>query len=421
MSRTAIIGGAMAPALSLAQQSKKYRTVTIGTGWWGKVLNQMAMKSGRVNITGVCDVDPAMSAEAYAEVEKMSGQQPKKYMDYREMLQKEKPEIVIVATPDHWHALNAIAALDAGAHVYLEKPIGHTFYEGRAIVNAARKAGTVCQVDLHRRVTPHGVTGMKFLRDGGAGQIGMIRAFVTINQGRSTPLPDTDPPKGMDWDMWCGPAPYRPFNRGLHDKAWRQHLDYGNGVLADWVHWLDQIMWFQKEQYPKAISSMGGQYIVHDGSDAPDTQSVQWQFDDVTAVWEHHRYAGNLQEKHRIGIYFFGSKGVFHMGWGDGWTFYPSAKGEPTIHEDATLHKPGGQNVPELWANFIECVDTGKKPICDVEWGHRSTAIALLGMVSQKVGRSIAWDGAKEEIIGDPEASKLLRRDYRAPWKYPAA
>ena len=151
VSRTAMIGGAMAPALSLAQQSKKYRTVTIGTGWWGKVLNQMAMKSGRVNITGVCDVDPAMSDEAYAEVEKMSGQKPKKYMDYREMLQKEKPEVVIVATPDHWHALNAIAALDAGAHVYLEKPIGHTFYEGRAIVNAARKAGTVCQVDLHRR------------------------------------------------------------------------------------------------------------------------------------------------------------------------------------------------------------------------------------------------------------------------------
>src|SRR5262249_49425284 len=153
---------------------------------------------------------------------------PKRYKDYRDVLAKEKPEIVIVGTPDHWHPLVTIDAVKAGAHVYVEKPVGHTIYEGRAMVKAARDAGKVVQVGTHRRISPHNVSGMKFLKDGKAGKIGMVRAFVHYPGGAGSRTADSDPPKGLDWDMWCGPAPLRKYNKEIHPKGFRNFLDYAN-------------------------------------------------------------------------------------------------------------------------------------------------------------------------------------------------
>jgi predicted dehydrogenase len=361
-----------------------------------------------------------MVDEAAAEAQKLAGMNPKKYKDYRELLAKEKPEVVIIGTPDHWHPLVAIAAAKAGAHVYVEKPIGHTLLEGRAMVKAARAAGIVMQVGLHRRAAPHGVEAMKLLKEEKlAGKIGMAHAFVTAGSRLDQKFPDEEPPKGLDWDMWCGPAPYRPFNKALHPLRWRNFLDYANGQLGDWVHWVDQIQWYSGEQTPKVISSTGGKYVTESDADAPDTQVVQWKFDDFTAVWEHRTYAGSGEAKSPTGVYFYGKKGVFHLGWSDGWTWYPSDKNEQGRHRDPLLHKPGAQNIPELWADFVECIKTGRKPIADIELGHRSTSMAMLGMISYKLGRSIRWDGEKEQVIGDAEANKMLRREYRKPWKYP--
>lgn len=420
LSTSALTLAGSAPAIHGAQKAGNYRAATIGTGWFGKVITDMAMQSGAVDIVAVCDVDPKMTQEAVDLVQKGTGNTPRRYTDYRDLLKKEKPEIVIIATPDHWHPLITIDALRAGAHVYVEKPISHTLEEGRAMVKAARESGRVVQVDLHRRVTPHGISAMKFLKEGRAGKIGMVRAFVDAGNRLEEKFPDEEPPAGMDWNMWCGPAPYRPFNKSLHPLRWRNFLDYGNGQLADWVHWPDQVLWWAEEKYPKKISSIGGKWVNQSIADAPDTQSVQWQFETFTCVWEHRTYAGKGGEKHDIGVYFYGTKGVLHLGWSDGWTFYPVDSKEPTLHEDAKLHVPGGHNIPELWANFIDCVKTGRRPICDIEVGHRSTSMALLGMIAYKVGHTIEWDGEKEQIVGDAAANKLLRRTYRAPWKYPS-
>lgn len=407
--------------LAQAQGNRPFRIALIGSGWWGMNILREAMAAQRGPVVALCDADTNLLSSNAAEVEKLSGNKPNVYKDFREMLDKEKPEIVIVATPDHWHALNAIAALKAGAHVYLEKPICHTINEGKAIVKAAKDTGKIVQVGTHRRASPHCASAQQFLREGKAGKIGTVRAFVHYGGGAGQKQNPTDPPANLDWDAYCGPAALMPYYRGIHQRGWRNYLNFSNGQLGDWgIHWLDQILWWSTENAPRRVYSTMARHIRADHTDAPDTQIATYEFENFTATWEHRLYAANEAEKHNIGCYFYGTKGTLHLGWLDGWTFYPASKNEPAIHEDAKLNKPDEQNIKELWANFLDAIDNNKQPISNLESGHRATTMALLGMLSAKAGRSLNWDGAKEEIIGDEEASKLLSRPYRRPWVYPS-
>lgn len=418
----------------LNAQPAKYRTALIGTGWWGINILREAMAAGQSKVVALCDVDENQLNRAVAEVQKLSGDQPKLYRDYRELLQKEKPEIVIVGTPDHWHSLIMIAAVSAGAHVYVEKPIGHTVKEGRAMVNAARSTGKVVQVGTHRRISPHNLSGREFIQSGKLGRIGMVRAFVHYGGGPEQPEKNTEPPKGLDWEMWCGPAPLRPFNKKIHPKGFRNFLDYANGTLGDWgIHWIDQILWITGEKYPRKIFSTGGRPIKGPAvstkeaqtTDAPDHQVAVFEFEQFTVSWEHRQFAANNAEKsdprQPVGCYFYGTNGTFHMGWLDGWTFYPTDPKGQIIHQDAQLHQPDEQNIRELWADFLDAIRNRRKPVSDIEQIHYSTNVSLLGMLSYKLGRSIEWDGAKETVIGDAEANKHLSRKYRGSWEYPKA
>ena len=407
-----------------APRATKYRTALIGSGWWGMNILRAAIAAGQSKVVAICDVDQSQVGKAAAEVEKLNGDKPKQYNDFRELLATEKPEIVIVATPDHWHPLICIAAVQAGAHVYVEKPISHTINEGKAMVAAARKTGKVVQVGTHRRVSPHNISGRDFIRSGKAGKIGMVRTFVHYGGGPGQVTPDSEAPKGLDWDMWCGPAPLRPFNTKMHPRGFRQYLDYANGTLGDWgIHWLDQLLWIMEEKYPRKVFSAGGRAIKTDNTDAPDHQVAVYEFENFTATWEHRQFAGNNAEKthpqQAVGCYFYGTEGTFHMGWLDGWTFYPTDSKKPVIHEDAKLDLPDQQNIANLWADFLDSIDKKRTPVCDIEIGHRSSNMALLGMLSMKAGRSIEWDGEKGIIKNDPEANKLLERAYRKGWEYP--
>jgi predicted dehydrogenase len=409
------------PIMPPLSKAKKYTTALIGSGWWGMNILKSAIEAGESKVVAMCDVDENYLKPATAEVTKLNGDRPKMYRDFRELLAKEKPEIVIVATPDHWHPLITIAAVQSGAHVYVEKPIGHTVKEGRSMVQAARANNRIVQVGTHRRVSPHNVSGMEFLKSGKAGKIGMVRAFVHYGGGPGEVTPDSEPPKGLDWDMWCGPAPLRPYNAKIHPKGFRNFLDYANGTLGDWgIHWMDQVLWWTEEKYPKKIFSTGGRAIKQDNTDAPDHQVASYEFEDFTVVWEHRQFAGNNAEKgENVGCYFYGTEGTFHMGWQDGWRFYPANKNKEVLHEPAKLNKPDEQNIAQLWADFMQSIKTNRLPVSDIEIGHRSTNVSLLGMLSYKLGRSIEWDGEKEIILNDPEANKLLSRPYRGPWEYP--
>jgi predicted dehydrogenase len=419
-SATSLAFSALPILPALSHQAKQYKTALVGSGWWGTNILRCAIQAGESKVVALCDVDENQLKKCREEVGKLTADQPKIYRDYREMLAKEKPEIVIVATPDHWHALCCIAAIESGADVYVEKPISHTLMEGRAMVNAARKHGRIVQVGTHRRVSPHNISGMDFLKSGKAGKIGMIRAFVHYGGGVGEKLPEIEPPKGLDWDFWCGPAPLHTYNASIHPRGFRQYMDFANGQLGDWgIHWIDQVLWWTEEKYPKQIYSTGGRAIKKDNTDSPDHQVAVWKFEDFTLEWEHRMFAANEAEKSNVGCYFYGTEGTFHMGWQDGWTFYPSSKNKQIIHEDPKLNKPDDQNIKELWADFLGSIKSRKTPVCDIEIGHRSSNVALLGNLSMKLGRSINWDGQKEIILNDPEANKLLRRDYRGAWVYP--
>lgn len=411
------------PSVHADSKAKKYRTALVGSGWWGMNILSAALKSGTAEAVALVDVDQRQLAPALKKVAQMTNATPKTYGDYREMLEEQKPEIVICATPDHWHPLITIDAVKSGAHVYVEKPVSHTILEGAAMLNAARAADRKVQVGTHRRVSPANKAAMEFLHNGGAGKIGMIRAFVHYQGGPGEKTPDAEVPEGLDWNMWCGPAPLVPFNPKMHPRGFRSFLDYATGQLGDWgVHWMDQVNWWNKDaEMPKMVASTGGRFIKRDNTDAPDTQNVVFQFNDFTLEWEHRQYAGNGPEHHNVGCYFYGTKGVLHLGWIEGATFYPGRdiNAEPTWRSEAKLHSPDQQNIPELWTDFIDSIQSDRLPVCDIEKGFRSTVFSLLGMLSLKIGRGINWDHENLKCLGDEEATKLLKREYRAPFVYP--
>jgi predicted dehydrogenase len=408
------------PNIILAKRHKVYSVALVGSGWWGMNILTTAIASGTVKVVTLCDVDQRQLDAANQKIKGLSSDTPKLHKDYREMLNSEKPEIVIVATPDHWHALPVIEALKAGCHVYMEKPIGHTINEGKAIITAQQRYGGVVEVGLHRHVGPHNVAGIEFLRSGKAGDIKVVQAVVHYDYRERHTRPDEEVPAGLDWDMYCGPAPLHNYNPGIHPRGFRSYLDFTNGTCADWgVHWFDQILWWSEEKHPRTIYSTGGVFDKDSQADAPDWQNITFKFDSFTCEWEHRRIGSTDSEKHNIGVFFHGTKGTFHMGWMDGWTFYPNTRGGQEVHMDHTLHKPDDQNIPELWNDFIQAIEKGTKPAADIVNSHYATNMSLLGMLSYKLGRSVKWDGGKQRVTGDPEAEKLMSRAYREPWEYP--
>ena len=409
------------PLLSAVNVEVKYKLALIGCGWWGNNILSEALAYGQIKKVALCDVDQSALNKTAERVKKLTGNKAKKYQDYRELIATEKPDIAIIGSPDHWHALQAIEAIQSGAHVYLEKPIAHTINEGKAILKAARLYERVVQIGTHRRVSPHNIEAMEFLRSGKMGQISSVKCFVNYGGGPGKRMPDEEAPKGLDWDFWCGPAPYRPYNKRIHPKGFRHFLDYANGQIGDWgIHWFDQVLWWTEEKYPKSIYSTGGRFVKKDNTDAPDTQYALYEFESFTMHWESKLAAKNANEAGNVGCYFYGTEGTLHLGWLDGWTFYPSKKGGSKIQRPAQLHEPDQQNIKELWADFIKAIETKARPVCDIEHGYLATNISLLGMVSYKLGRSIKWDGENGQIIGDLEANKLLSREYRGDWEYPS-
>lgn len=419
-SSVGILGALVHPYI-VKKQTSKYNTVLIGSGWWGTNILREGIRSGEIKITALCDVDESQLKKCKEEVDKLCSDNPKLYKDFRECIEKEKPEIVINATPDHWHALIAIHAMNNGAHVFLEKPISHTVLEGAAILKAARNNKRVCIVDFHRRYSPHNVSGIEFLRSGKAGKIKEVKAFVQYNWGPGKWEEQPTVPQGLDWDMYCGPAALATYNPAMHPRGWRHYRNFANGQIGDWgPHWFDQILWWSEEKAPKSVYSAWTTGDRESRSDTPTTQTAVYNFESFVVTWDHTVFNSHKEKKsENVGVYFHGTEGTFHMGWIQGWTFYPNNQNKEIIHEDARLDQPDGQNIKLVWQDFLQCIKTNKLPHADIAMGRNATNMALLGMVSAQTGRSITWDDASNTIKGDKEANALLSRKYRGNWKYP--
>jgi predicted dehydrogenase len=420
--------------LAVAQADEPRRNLragVIGTGWYGMVdcrhlLNE---SNGTVEVVSLCDVDRNQVNAAADEIERRTRRRPQTFGDFREMLRPRNLDIVIIGTPDHWHALTAIAAMEAGADVYVEKPICHTYLEGKAMVRTARRLNRVVQVNTQRRSTPHIVSAREFIRAGNLGRVGVARAFCYYRMRGNQNPPDRDPPEGMNWDFYCGPSPLVPFNPLMHPKGWRKFNEFSNGILGDMgVHMLDVVRWCLDIRYPRRVSSTGGIFVERQGkANITDTQTVTYDYGDKTVIWEHRTYGRADEPQAGWGVNFYGDRGTLQVTL-DYWEFRPNS-GRPRREEARTEQSPNRELEPDNivpagrahMRNFLDCVRSRQRPVADIEEGHISTALCLLGNASQRLGRSITWDAEHDRCVGDDEANAQLRRQYRAPWVYPEA
>ena len=420
-------------AAALAEEKPK-RVGVIGCGWYGKCDLFRLIQVAPVEVVSLCDVDKKMLAEAAGLVSgrQASKKTPRIYGDYREMLKEKDLDIVLVATPDHWHSLAMIAALKAGADVYVQKPISVDIVEGQAMLAAARKYKRVVQVGMQRRSTPHLIEARENIV--AAGKLGKI-AYVDIccyTRPRRGNPPDTAPPENLDYEMWTGPAPMRPYNALVHPGQWRAFMEYGNGTVGDMcIHMYDMVRWMMGLGWPKRVSSSGGILIDVGGkANISDTQTATFDFDDVKVVWTHRHWGQAPDPKYTWAATFYGDKGMLKAGL-MGYDFTPD-KGEP-IHRDVTYELeqyPEDKTEPRLekhvapairkhMRDFLANIASRGKPVSDIEQGYISTSSCILANLAMKTGRTLTWDAEKQRIASDEEANRLLQRPYRQPWIHP--
>jgi len=382
------------------------------------------LKQPNIECVALCDVDRNVLEKRAAEVEKIQGKKPILYDDFRKLIDNKDIDAVINGTPDHWHALVAINAMEAGKALYTEKPLANSIQECNLMVAAQKRYNSVVQVGQWQRSDPHWKAAVEYLHAGSIGRIRSVRAWSYVGWKGSIPvLPDAEVPAGVDYDFWLGPAPKRPFNQNRFHFTFRWYWDYAGGLLADWgVHLLDYALFGMNQYVPKSVMATGGKYAFPDDAmETPDTCMAVYDFGDFGVLWDH-----------TIGIYGanYGNRGhgvAFVGEWGtlvvdrNGWEVIPettstSAKKDFKL---VPLQKGTGQGLDLHVANFLDCIKTKNKPNCDIEIGAHIARISHLGNISYRLGRKVFWDPIKQEFINDAEANQLVQAHYRAPWQLP--
>jgi predicted dehydrogenase len=421
-------------AAEFADQKK--RVGLIGTGWYGKCDLFRLLQVAPVEVVSLCDVDKGMLSDAADMVatRQVSKKRPRTYGDYREMLKEKDLDLVLIATPDHWHALPMIAACQAGLDIYCQKPIGVDVVECQAMLAAARKYQRVVQIGTQRRSTPHLMEAREnIVKAGQLGKVGLVEICCYYHMRARENPPDTTPPESLDYEMWTGPAPMRPYNKLVHPRSWRAFMEYGNGIVGDMcIHMFDMVRWMMDLGWPLRISSNGG-ILVDKASKAniSDTQTATFDYGDLQVVWTHRSYGSAPDPKYPWAAIFYGDKGTLKASVMS-YDFVPQGKGAP-IHKDVTFELeeyPEDKTEKDLerhvapairghMKDLLRCVASRNKPVADIEQGYISSASSILANVSMQLGRTLAWDPQKGEVKGDEEANRLLRRAYRAPWVHP--
>jgi predicted dehydrogenase len=430
------VGGAAAwsalhPAIRTSQAalvpaSEKVNVALIGCGGMGTYNLEDFMRADEVRVAALCDVDDEHLNQTADKVEKKYGSRPKTTKDYREVLDDKSIDAVIIGTPDHWHAIPFVAACLAGKDVYCEKPVSHNILEGRAMVNAARRYKRVNQIGTQQRSGEHFQKAVKLVQDGKLGRVSLTRTWNFENEsphgmGRLADQPRA--PEGVDYDRWLGPAPVRPFNPRRFHGTFRWFFDYAAGMIGDWnVHLQDIIHWGMNVQAPKSVHASGGKYTLDDLRDTPDTMVVTYEFDGPQGpfIQLYEMRKGNargIAGNPGHGMQFHGTDATLYLD-RDGFEVFPEGERTAAV-------KSGGsdQHWPHV-QNFLACVKSREKCICDIATGHTSTVVCHLGNISMKVGRKIYWDAANEKVIDkdgrpDAEANTLLGREYRKGYELP--
>ncbi|WP_343849762.1 Gfo/Idh/MocA family oxidoreductase [Algoriphagus jejuensis] len=408
----------------------------IGTGWYGKSDLFRLIQVADVEVVALCDVDSKQLAEAgrLVSTRQKSGKVPALYEDYKELLAKEKPEYVLIGSPDHWHALMAIDAVKSGAHVYLQKPISVDVIEGEAILAAARKYDRKVQIGTQRRSTPHLVQAKKEIIDSGKlGKISHAEVCCYYHM-RNRSHPEVIPvPENVNYDLWAGPAPMLPY-RGILHRGWRAFMEYGNGIVGDMcVHMLDAVRWMLDLGWPVQVTSTGGIYVDKESiSNISDTQTAIFEFNELNVIWQHRSWGNPVDKDYPWAFKIYGENGML-AGSPMRADFYPVGKEDP-IHYDVVLEKEqypedvtekdieihAAPATREQMKNWLQAIDSNTLPVADVLQGHISTASCILANMSMDLGgRPLRYDPKTMTVVDDEEATKLLRRPYRDGYVHP--
>jgi predicted dehydrogenase len=376
----------------------------------------------------------ATGAAAIVKERQKSGKSPKIYGDYKKLLAENELDIVLIGTPDHWHALQTIDAVKAGAHVYVQKPISVDVIEGEAMVAAARKYNKVVQVGTQRKSTPHLIDAKKNIVDAGLlGKVSHVEMCCYFHMRHNGPLTPQPVPDFLDYEMWTGPAPMRAYDGLPHTRWWRTFKEYGNGIVGDMcIHMFDTVRWMLKLGWPKSITSTGGIYVQKEGkSNISDTQSAIFAYDDLNCVWTHRTWGTPADPNYPWSFTLYGDKGTLR-GSTMQYDFTPHGDGAK-IHKDVVYEKekyPEDLTEDRIELNaapatrlhmldFLKAINDKSRPVADIEEGHISTASCILANLSMETGRPLVYDPRKREVVGDKEATALLQRSYRKPWVHP--
>lgn len=407
----------------------------VGLGNRGDQVHDAFLEHGDNQTVAVCDLKDSYMDFAI----KKSRATPKKHTDYRKLIEDKEVDAVVIATPDHWHAIQFIEACRAGKDVYVEKPLSLTVVEGRRMVDVARETKRVTQVGIHRRSAQFLREAAEFVQAGGIGHVTVARSYHVLNQwptGIGNP-PDANPPSEAAWDQWLGPAPQVPYNQNRAYYNFRWFYNYSGGQLTNFgVHYMDMMRWCLGKEYPRAVTVMGGKYVVEDNREIPDTMEALWEFDGghlaMFAQYNANAAPGNMQGSE---IELRGTKGTMYIH-GNRWEVVPEKVTKmstfarsPLDRESERAYNPSKAAVIEPASakgsadtafharNFLDCVKSREKCNCDVEIGHRSTAATLIANIAHKTKSYLEWDGKTERFTNNEAANRLLHYKYRAPYK----
>ncbi|WP_339738526.1 Gfo/Idh/MocA family oxidoreductase [uncultured Sunxiuqinia sp.] len=407
-----------------ASPNEKITVALIGCRGMGFNNLQSFLKNKEVECVALCDVDQRVLDKRAEDVEKLTGARPILYNDFRQVIDNKDIDAVIIGTPDHWHCLPMVYASEVGKHVYVEKPIGTTIEECNVMVAAQKRYGNVVQVGQWQRSHSHWNDAVNYLHEGNIGRIRSVRSWSNVGWKSSIPVvPDSEAPEGVDYDMWLGPAPKRPFNKNRFHASFRWYWDYAGGVMTDWgVHLLDFALFGMNQYVPKSIMAVGGKYAFPDDAmQTPDTMTTVYDFGDFGLVWDHTigAYGANYGGRGH-GVAFVGEYGTLVVD-RSGWEVIPETKstGKKDGYEGVSLQQAQGDGLDLHVKNFLDCIRTGDKPNCDIEIGAHIARFAHLGNISYRLGRKVNWNPDKQEFENDDEANQLVKANYRSPWTLP--
>ena len=381
------------------------------------------LRQPNVVCAGLCDVVRQVLEQRAADVEKLTDTRPRLFGDFRSLLDADDVDAVIIGTPDHWHCLQTVMALEAGKDVYVEKPLANSVAECDVMVDAVRRSGRIVQVGQQQRSGEAWQNVASFVQSGQLGVIRMVKIWGFFDYGKGLPrVPNELPPAHLDYDMWLGPAPDQPFNPSRFHSVWRHQWDFGGGLLTDWgVHLVDAVLWaMDVREAPRSVSATGGIFAYPDRAiETPDTLSVLYDMGDYAISYEHFAGLSKGYYDRSYGIAYIGENGTLLVNRA-GWEVIAEERDGEPLMEPVPFVEGVGSNHERHAVNFIESVRERRDPICTIEMGRDAAVFAQLGNIAYRTGSRLEWDAETRRFAGNAEADSLLKPTYRKPWAFPA-